>query len=255
MTDLFAKAKSTPKPKAKVAKKDNKREVEHSGLQRLAAFKKLEDDAKAAKEVVATELKEDLLEEFISEGLRLKKCPESYRGVEHIEVDGEARVVASASMELRKRSSRSTFEEDGEDHKFLQELGVPLEKAVTVPHRFIFNQEILENDKFREALSEAIGSIDVEGFDPADVIREQEEEYGIVTTDESLDWAFANLNDNSIREAIELLGVPAIKAKLVGDTEQVLTEAATSLVDITAEELAEFRAWKAARAEAAKQVA
>lgn len=256
MTDLFAKATKTPKPKAKVAKKDNKREVEHSGLQKLAAFKKLEDDAKAAKEAVGAELKQELLEEFAAEGKRLGKCPDSYRGVEHIEIDGQAVRVAEASMELRKKSSASAFDEDGPDHKLLEELGIPLERKVSVPHRFIFNQEILENDEFRAALSEAIASIDVEGFDPADVIREQEEEYKIVTTEDSLDVAFDTLEGDELMEVLELIGVAAIKAKLVGDTGGVLTEAVSNLVEDlpTPEELAEFRDWKAARAAAAANI-
>lgn len=147
-SDIFSKAKvvkaKEPKPKS-----NGKKEVNlGSALNVSAAISALTDSLGAIKETVDIEIKEKMAIEFACEALRTQRKPESFRGVsEH----------ASASCEIRKRSTRSVLTPEEVD--YLKRHGIQTETKVikdAVPERYFFNPKAFEDPKLVEKISKRL---------------------------------------------------------------------------------------------------
>lgn len=202
---MFANAK--PVAEKKATKKSTKTEVSMPGLQTMAEIDALMKALAGMKEAVEAGVKSDAFDHFYTtaDGKR----PESFRGV-----DG----IASASIELRKRSTMSALSET--EQALLTEHNVPFEKLVATQKLFGINPVYAEN-------TELLGKVEtaLTGIVPADFIVVQEERSKSVVTDATLEKAFAQ---KTPREVIQAITVLAVKPKLA------VTDLASILDDVKA---------------------
>lgn len=188
---LFSNAKTIDaKPAAKKGSK--KEEIQLAGIETIAQIDALTKILAAARATIEAETKSAAMDLFVD--MADGKRPENFRGVE-----GDA----SASVELRKRSTASALNEGEIQH--LTSLGLKVEKAVAVQELFAINPAYAGDAKLLEKVSKAL-----EKIVPVDFIVKQEEKSKTVVTDETIDGAFA-AND---RTAIEIVSVLALKPKL-----------------------------------------
>lgn len=186
---MFANAKVV---KAAKAPKAGKVEVKMVGLQSLAEVDALIDALSALKTTLAAEVKSAAFEHFIS--VADGKRPDNFRGVEGI---------ASASIELRKRSTTSPLGEA--ELALLAEHDIPAEKLVATQKMFGIDPKYTGDTALLDVVSAAL-----EGKVPEDFIVVQEERSKTVVTDETLRVAFSK----NVRDVIAAVTVLAIKPKL-----------------------------------------
>lgn len=196
MTNLFANAKVASKP-VKAAKAKEKREVEIEGLANLAAVDALIKTLSAVKETLEAEVKEQALEEFKRQ-VAASKDYENFRGIDN---------GASASCELRKRSTASALTEA--DIDLLNKYAIPFGKDIKVESCYRINPKYTGDSKLLENISKAISKVkDV----PEDFIELQEGvEKNVVTADTV---SAACKNPKAFNELITVIGTLAIKPKL-----------------------------------------
>ena len=211
MASLFAKAKTVAPAKA-ATKKSTKDEVQLDGLQQLAEIDALIKALTAAKTTIEQSVKSDAFDHFFSLAQADAKRPENFRGI-----DGNA----SASIELRKRSTASALSD--EEVALFEQHGLVVEKAVSVQKLFGINPAYASDDNLLEAVSNAIADIV-----PADFIVVQEEKSKNVVGDATMDKAFSI---KAPREIIEAITVMAVKPKLANtDIAEILSNVKTLLV-------------------------
>jgi len=189
---LFSNAKTIEtKAPAKSAKK---LEVQLAGLQQVAEIDALMKALAGAKVALEQDVKAQAFTEFMSlasNGTR----PESFRGVE-----GDA----SASVELRKRSTMSSLSED--EVALLSKYGLKAEKMIATPKLFGINPAYAENTELLLKVEAALADIV-----PEDFIVVQEEKSKFVVADAVIEGAFRS---KAPREVIEAVTVLALKPKL-----------------------------------------
>lgn len=189
---VFANAK-TLKPVAKpAAKKKEKEEVTLSGLEDLALIDALIKNLGAVKASLESEVKQQAREVFCQTISETGRKPESFRGV-----DGDA----SASVELRKRSTASVLRD--EECEALEEAGVPYETVAVVEELYAFNPNLSQSDLAK--IDKALKS--VKGL-PEDIIVKQQAVSKRVVSDETL---AAVCRHAKCPELLDLVTVLAIK--------------------------------------------
>jgi len=193
MANLFAKATAVKAP-AKAAKK-TKDEVQLTGLLQLTQIDALMKALASAKTTLEADVKAAAFNHFFDEAQATAKRPDNFRGIEG---------AASASIEMRKRSTASALSD--EEVALFEQHGLKVEKAISVQKLFGINPVYASDDKMLEAVSEAISKIV-----PADFIVVQEEKSKNVVGEETMEKAFAI---KAPREIIEAISVMAIKPKL-----------------------------------------
>ncbi len=194
-TNLFKKAKNAA-PFVATPKKGDKQEVQMTGLEMYAQVDAAIKALTAMQKAMGAELKEFAAEEFLNRTAILGHRPDNFRGVEG---------AASASMELRKRSSASALTD--EEAALLTMKGLPIETKVTVPMLFAINPEFQSNDALLEKVSKAI-----EGIVPENFIVVQEEVSRPVVSDETIEAAFRVKGMD--RPLFDIVTTLAIKPKL-----------------------------------------
>lgn len=205
---MFSTAKViAPAAKTTKAKAENQLE----GLEQLAQVDALIKSLEAVKATLDAEVKSRALNIFIetANGRR----PESFRGLEG---------TASASIELRKRSTTSPLNED--QIKLLASKGVAGEKVIVTNKMFGINPVHAENQELLAKVEAALKDIV-----PADFIVLQEEKSKIVVTDKAMETVFKEIHmargaaknkeefaavSQEARTFIETVGVLAIKPTL-----------------------------------------
>lgn len=194
MASLFANAKAVA-PTKSAAKKATKTEVTLVGLEQVAQIDALLKALTAAKATLEADVKASAFTYFFDEAHASGKRPENFRGVEG---------TASASIEMRKRSTASALSD--EEVTLFEQHGLKVEKAISVQKLFGINPAYAGDDKMLEAVSTAIAKIV-----PADFIVVQEEKSKNVVGEETMEQAF---KIKAPREIIEAISVMAIKPKL-----------------------------------------
>jgi len=194
MANLFAKVKAAP-TKTVAAKKKTKDEVAIAGLEQVAQLDALIKSLTAAKTTLEAQVKDTTFNHFFAEAQAFAKRPDNFRGV-----DG----IASASLEMRKRSSASALTAD--EVKLLEANGLTVEKTVAVPELFAINPAYANDIKLQQKISKLL-----EGKVPDDIFIVQEEKFKYVVTDATMDVAFAT---KAPREVIAAITTMAIKPKL-----------------------------------------
>ena len=192
---------------AKPAKSDAKLQVTVKNLEKLAELNALSDAIDALKTQLSASIKEFALDTFIQEGQKIERRPENFRGI-----DGNA----SASVELRKRSTASALSED--QIALLAKYSMIPEEVVLVNQMYGINPAYAEDEKLLAAVETALA-----GIVPDDFIVQQEKKSKMVVTDKMLDQAFLK---SVPREVVETVTVLALKPKLeVTDISSILEKA------------------------------
>jgi hypothetical protein len=191
---MFKTAKAIETTPAKKAA-DKKDQVALPGLLHLAEIDALMKSLAGLKTTLEQEVKAEGFDHFFDVAQKTGKRPDNFRGV-----DG----IATASIEMRKRSTASALSE--EEQALFEKHNLPTQKVVSVQKLFGINPAFANDDALLEKVSVAL-----EGIVPDNFIVVQEEKFKIVVGDETMDAAFTN---KAPREIIEAITVMAIKPKL-----------------------------------------
>lgn len=199
----FANAKSVP-AKAPKSKKPELETVEVEGMEAVASLKVVIDSLKAIHDSKMAEVKERMVAYFATTGIKTKKGPANFRGVE-----GEA----SASCELRRRAVTSPLTED--EITLCAAHNVPVEEVIDTVETYIINPEYLNDPAVMGAVEAALKK--AKGI-PADLFMKQEEKKKTVVADGCFDALFGSKLTKADAEAmLGVIGVPAVKATLNSD--------------------------------------
>lgn len=200
--DIFASAKSTPQVSDVKSSKGKDRFTINFGaeLDQLAAIEVLIDSLEGLGGQLKSALRERAYDEFTEQNTKAKKHSSSFVATgEH----------AQASVEVRRRGSNMPINDDvvlGQ----LQAAGVPLEKKIKVPERFVFNHAHLQNQDIRDALQEALMSHPKLKAIAGSLIERQEEEFTWSPSQETLQVAAATMNPDTYRNLVPFLTTLAI---------------------------------------------
>lgn len=193
--NLFANATAVSPTKAVTKKSSAKDVVQLSGLEQLAQINALMKALDGVKTSIEQGVKSDAFEHFFAEAQATAKRPDNFKGV-----DG----IASASIEMRKRSTASALSDD--EVAMFKANSLEVEKVVSVQQLFAINPTYAADSKLLKKVSAALADIV-----PADFIQVQEERSKFVVGDDTMDAAFKN---KAPREIIEAITVMAVKSKL-----------------------------------------
>ncbi len=198
---MFSTAKVLAAPTAK-AKASTKAEVQLNGLEQLAMVDALIKSLEGIKASLDADVKSEALDLFIQSAVDNNgKRPDSFRGL-----DG----AASASIELRKRSTNSVLTED--QILLLGTKGVVGEVVVITTEMFGINPAY-------NADSGLLGKVEkaLKGIVPEDFIVKQEGKSKTVVSEDTITAAFKalpSMKTPMARAFVEAVGTLAIKPKL-----------------------------------------
>jgi hypothetical protein len=205
--DFFAAAPVVKAPAPKPKKGEKEKVDLGESLNILAALDQVADAVAGARVVYEGMIKDQVNDIFVEKGMELGKRPENMLGTA---------CFATASLELRKRSSASVLNTD--DQALLAKYGVPMDEKVikeAVPERFFFNPEILNNPKLRAKVSAALGGVDFGGIAP---LLQQPAEDAVtakIACDDSINAVFtAADNDADVLQLMKLVTTLALKVKM-----------------------------------------
>jgi hypothetical protein len=198
MINPFLNAEVAPVAK-KSSKKAEKVEVKIDGLRTVAALDAAEKAIKGLKESLRSSVDAQIVDYFVNASALTKRQPENFRGYED---------DASASCELRKRSTRSPLNEV--EVKILSENNISVEEVVDRAETFIINPKYVEDTKLMTRVGMTLGKIP--GM-PADFIQKQEAKKTTVVSENALPEVFAKPSDK-IAELLRIVGVIALKPTL-----------------------------------------
>ena len=194
------------------AKKNNKAEVQMKGLEQLAEIDALVKSLSGIYKSLESKVKSAAFDHFYS--FVGDSRPASFRGVEGI---------ASASLEMRKRSTASALSEA--EQALLAQHNLPTEKSIATNKMFGINPIYAENDALLAKVEAALA-----GIVPDDFIVLQEEKSKVVVTDETIELAFRSKTTPA--EVIQAITVLAIKPKLeVTDINKILADVKALIAD------------------------
>jgi hypothetical protein len=200
MKNIFATATVAATKKSTV--KGKKAEVAITGLEVYAALDAAYKTIEALKVSARENIDAQIRAYFVREGASLSAQPANFRGIDS---------DASASCELRKRSSRSVLNE--QEVQILEEAGIPFEEIQDKPETYIINPAYLADTELMAKVGEVIAS--VPGM-PFDFIQKQEAKKSTVVIDESLVSLF-HKEAAEIEALLPLLTVTTVKPTLSAD--------------------------------------
>ena len=208
----FANAKTVSKP----AKKEKPTKVKHElkGLLQLAAIKNAIDTLTTLKSTYDQDVKKQMLTHFIASGSASGLKPENFDGSEG---------VASASCELRKRSTASVL--SAEDKTLLEDYKIPVEETKSEIETFIFNPAYLNDAALMKKVEAALNKIkDI----PEDFIMKQEGVTTYTVSDATVDAVFALKDKAKLERLAPIVTTLAIKPKL--DDDKIVAETVRTLL-------------------------
>jgi len=195
----------------KPAKKSDSLEVVVDGIYDLAAIDEVMATLKTVRSDLETDIKAVVKEGFIEAGCATKIKPANYHGVEN---------EASASIELRKRSSASKLSD--EEIKLCLEWGIETQEVEDTVETFVINPEVLSDAKVMGALEKYIGDGIKAGKLPANIILKQEGVKRTLLVDNALDTLFAKGRE-IVEKAFSLCSTQAVgKTKFPGSIADAL---------------------------------
>jgi hypothetical protein len=207
---IFTNAKTIKAPAASKAKK-SKPEVEIAGLENLTLIDALIKSLEAVKSTFDEQVKTQAREHFVAEGT--DKKPENFRGT-----DG----AAEASIELRKRSTRSILND--EEIAALTEAEIPVEVVEDIAETFVINPAYAADSALLGKIDKALKK--VPGL-PADFILAQEGKSRSVVSDDTVSAVFAK---GLAEQFIDTVCVIAVKPKLENPNLKAALELAKKFV-------------------------
>jgi hypothetical protein len=188
---------------AGASKKKDVREVAISGLETLAAIDAVIKSLTAMKETVEMDVKEQMLSEFITDGVVIKRRPTNFKGV-----DGKA----TGSCQLKSRSSASGLNEAEED--LLKAAGISVETSEQVASTFVINPAYKDDQKLLATIEKKLKTIkDL----PEDFILLQEGKSKTIVTEKSIDEVFALADTDAVRRLLPVVSTLAVRPTLGED--------------------------------------
>ena len=203
--NAFASAQAVPVPAAKAKKEKIKAKI--IGLEDFAALDAIINSLTTLRSTAEENVKDGMTQYFVANGTKTGKRPENFEGYEGI---------ATASCELRKRSSRSGLTDW--DVATLTENGIPFTEESDRTETYVINPQYLDDSALLEKVGKAIAK--VPGV-PDDFIQFQAATKKRVTTDETLNVVFTLKDADKISMLLKICGTLAIKSK-VSDTTTAL---------------------------------
>lgn len=212
--NLFTAAKQEAPKAAPKAKGKEKVEKQINGLAIFAQIQVAISSLEALAKDYETNIKDQMHNFFVVQGEGAGRRPESFRGI-----DG----AASASCEMRKRSSRSVLTD--EEVQMLEDNKIPFDVEVDQKEQYFINPAYAGNSELLAKVSEALQN--VPGL-PADFIQHQAEKSRRVASDASLEAIFKT------KTADALLPVVATLALKPTTEDANLTDALKTIQDLIA---------------------
>lgn len=196
-------------------KKSDKDEFLCEGLYQIAALDQVLADVKAARDDLEVEVKALVQEEFVRLGCATKRQPANFIGCEN---------GATASLELRKRSTRSTLKV--EEITLCDEFKIEYEDVWDVIETFVINPEYLADKKVMGALEKAVGAAIAQGKLPLDILQKQTGVSRTILSEVALPNLFAK-GKEIVEKAISFCSVLAVgKTKFPGTIDDAIKIAA-----------------------------
>lgn len=210
---IFANAKTVEAPK-KPRKKGEKEIVTISGLDKYTALDTLMKVIEPLKESEERGIKDTMIDHFIKDAMETGQRPENFKGVDH---------HSEASCELRKRSSRSPL--SPAELQVLKQSGISTEISIISPaqeEQFIINPEVVamveKDSRLAKEFSQALlGIKKLQGMDILLKVEAVAEESVQVVSDKSFADAAKIQSKDEMKQIMNIIGTPAIKAKLTTD--------------------------------------
>lgn len=201
LANLFDKAK-TVAPVVKTPKAATNA-VEIKGLEDYAFFVEVEKTMKAEKDTPRALVDEAALDIFIRQGLQRGEQPESFDAKEG---------SATANISLKRRSSASPLNE--EDLELLARHKITVEDFEVSPAQFIFNPEVLKDQRRMEEISKALSK--VKGCE--DIIQHIPAVTKKIVTDQTFRDVFAIKSKAVLLQVVPVVGTIAVRPKVQGKT-------------------------------------
>lgn len=209
--NLFANVKSDDKiitPTTKAKKEKTQVEL-GSALDEIASIDALRKFLDAKREIIERQVKDRIKTQFIEMSLVKGGQPENFTGVSEF---------ATASCEMKKRSSASVLSEA--EVEILNGFGIPVKREVTfsVPERIYFNEEVLSmGEDVLLKISKALSAIpELRGVD---IIKKQEAQEIVKNiVDEATLPSVCTINDaEQMGQLLDIAATFSIKPKLKPD--------------------------------------
>jgi hypothetical protein len=206
--NVFEKAKKIPAKKSSEKVKREEDTFPTAGLELYAEIDALEKALAALKKTVRGDVEASMKDHFVAHG------PENYKGR-----DGQA----SASLELRKRSSASGLSEA--EQLLVSVHDIETEVVEDRPETYVINPAYAQDPKTLKKVAAALSKIkDL----PEDFLMYQESTKKTVMTEHSIEQVFKINDPDTIRELLPIVGTLAIKPK----TTKSITEVVETIKEV-----------------------
>lgn len=202
--DMFVNAPKAPSKSAGKAKSDILvKKVE--GIHLYAALKAVKTNVEAQIAVVESEIKAQMTDHFVDEGMKIDRRPANYKGTD-----------SGSEASLQLKTSPSAINEEAQ--KLLGEKKIPLTKSVAQHATFIVNPAYADLSNERNAamltkVSEALMELGL----PVDFFQQQDEVSKVVADEDSIHAVMALESKSDVAALLPLVSCLAIKATLAED--------------------------------------
>lgn len=216
------------KATAKATTASRKLQIEIPGIRELAMLDALATSVEGLMISASARVKARNNEEFIKLGMKHKKAPESFQGVEPGTNDLE-NPDAFASCQLRRRSSASGLTADEialcTDYKF------PTTKNTKQVGTIVINPEYAADTSILGKLEKLLAKAMEKGEIPADLFQLQDEISSTVIPEHGVDYLFQNYTDaRVIATLLPIVTTPAVSPKLKTDDLTVALKTFTDMI-------------------------
>jgi len=182
------------------AKKSDRPEVSIADLEDFAALDAAIKSMTALKAILEGNIKASMKVHFVEAGCETKSRPVNFRGI-----DGNA----SASCELRARSSASTL--SAEEQELLTKFNIPMRTDTVVAETLVINPAYLGNADLLAKVQKALNGVkDI----PDDFILKQDGVSKTVVDGDALEVLFAKGDEDIAAVLLPVVGTLAIKPVL-----------------------------------------
>ena len=197
MSNMFTAAKAKTPAKTTGKGKATKPQFDIESLREYSALKNAQKQIDAALETLKEEVNDQALEIFLN-----SQNKASFQGVE-----GDT----TASLQLRKRTSRSVLSEAEQELLAAHDVGI----KKTEDSRFYISRNYSDNAELLEKVSAAL-----EGIVPEDFFGHTGDKY--VVGDDALNEALKIADEDKRRDVVKVVGTQAARCNFGGSNEEAL---------------------------------
>jgi len=202
---MFATAQTLKTGPVSAKAKKAPPEIRIEGIESVAALDAVIKSLTALKQTFEAQAKGNMTTEFVKLGVAKGARPDNFRGVEG---------AASASCEMRARSSASPFQTD--EIQMLAEAEIPTRKIEDGVATFGINPAHLNNAEMLKAMEKALQPLVAKGKLPTDLFVKLEPPTRTVLAEGALDVVFSR-GEATVRKLLPVVTTMAIKPTLGKD--------------------------------------